>query len=669
MPLAVNRIPRMSPRWGQYDPFVYGGLFGPSRLPGYSGGAHYDAGDLSTLMIDSSNRVSLWADKSGNSATNCLVLNGVSGNDTSSPYIAAYDANNLDCDIDCTPAAFGATMTFMGMWNNTKWIWQINASRQPILAIDVGAGAVVYTSTVASSFAAFVRQQHRVTRNATTGAVTFYTRATSTDSWAVLDTVVGSTGTLRSVSSSIRVGSNAGTSQLFSGVVYTANYRTAIDGTPVYAVNFTTTAKLATSFTESSVNAATVTINTTGDTGARISGARDLYQGTVSKQPVLLRHTGDNYGYLNGVSGNSISTPDNASFAAATALDVRVWVAPSDVTTLGFRDLFSQYNSAGNKRCWSLANNNTSAKSITLFVSALGTDSNAATSSVDFPLVVGTGIGIRATWRASDQRTQFFYRSDLAGMSGSTGWTQVGANATMGGAVASLFDSDAAIIVGGKVDQTTNYPGRYQYADARVVIDGAPVVVFDASRYVSGTTLTASTGETWTVNGGATIVTRTCVYGDGSDDYMKSAAFSLSQPETVYFVGQQVSWTASDCFFDGGSNASLRLNQFNSSPTLEFYTGGGASAQTSALVVGATGVIACVGNSTNSTIRLNRGASSSASMSGTAANGFTLGSRGDGGATWANMTASEIAIYAAAHTTLQQDRFAIYAGRKWRITV
>ena len=52
--------------------------------------AWFDETDPSSMIMDSANRVSLISDKSGNSSTNVLCLNGVAGN-----YASIPDAANL----------------------------------------------------------------------------------------------------------------------------------------------------------------------------------------------------------------------------------------------------------------------------------------------------------------------------------------------------------------------------------------------------------------------------------------------------------------------------------------------------------------------------------------------------------------------------------------------
>ena len=59
----------------------------------------------------------------------------------------------------------------------------------------------------------------------------------------------------------------------------------------------------------------------------------------------------------------------------------------------------------------------------------------------------------------------------------------------------------------------------------------------------------------------------------GVSDFLKTAGFTLVQPETVYIVMNQVSWTSLDYVFDGNSVNTTRLIQRISSPKLSAHAG------------------------------------------------------------------------------------------------
>jgi len=64
---------------------------------------------------------------------------------------------------------------------------------------------------------------------------------------------------------------------------------------------------------------------------------------------------------------------------------------------------------------------------------------------------------------------------------------------------------------------------------------------------------------------------------DGVDNYLKCAAFTLVQPETVYLLGKQVTWTVSDHFFDGNAAGGGRVTQVTASPQINIDAGAGVA--------------------------------------------------------------------------------------------
>lgn len=676
-------------RWsaleGGYQSNDSNGLRLPSPTAYGNLAAWYDVSDYSSLVVDGSNRVSLIADKSGNSATNCLCLNGSANNGASSPDSAALDiTGDLDLRADINPTsvarlemliakrdAAAAANTSYGLFKNLagnlQFLW------------SSGAAVTVVTSTVtlaSAGLSALSRFQARVTFDVDNGAsgntVQFWYRTdgnlSSHTGWTQLgaNVVTAGVASIANTTASVFVGAQytGSASDNFSGIIYRAQIYNGIGGTLVFDANFATASKLATSFTESSSNAATVTINSSGDLGARISGERDLVQLTASKQPIYLPWSGTNYGWLNGVSGNYFSTPDSAALDITGDIDLRWYGAMDDWTPATPQGLIAKDNVATQRSYYFRIN---TGGDLILGWSTTGAAGGIITAtSTAKPAFADRAIGgVRATLDvdngAGGYTVTFFTSTD-----GST-WSQLG-NTVTGVGTTSIFAGTAILEVGsvgtGTLERMSGTTIRAQVLNG---INGTVVADFDPSRYTSGTTFTASTGETWTLNGGATIVNRTSVYFDGSDDYMKAAAFSLSQPETVYFTGQQVSWTSDDRLYDGGATNSMLLDQGTApSPTLRIFAGGGGPTS-AALALGTTGIVAGVFNGLSSTLRINRGTTATANAGTATPNGFTLGSSG-AGANCANQRTNEVAIYSAAHDTSVQDRVIQYAGRKWGVS-
>lgn len=270
--------------------------FNPYLLPDTA--ARYDFTRQSSLIYDGSNRTALAGDLSGNSNVNVLALNGVAGNYASAPHSAALDVSgDLDLRIDqaandYTPAAAQILMAKDGGAPNRSWIFRIDVGGG--LAVQVttdGSTLITKTSTVSTTLGDLSRRWLRVVVDVDNGAggwdVLFYTSPDG-QSWTQLGATVTTATpiTLFTGTGQLEIGSNNGGANRYSGLIYRAQIYSGIAGTLVFDANFSTFTKLAATGAESSANAATVTINSSGDTGARICGARDYCNMTVANQLV-----------------------------------------------------------------------------------------------------------------------------------------------------------------------------------------------------------------------------------------------------------------------------------------------------------------------------------------------------------------------------------------------
>ena len=159
---------------------------------------------------------------------------------------------------------------------------------------------------------------------------------------------------------------------------------------------------------------------------------------------------------------------------------------------------------------------------------------------------------------------------------------------------------------------------------------------------VAAWSVTPDNTSTYTIT-----ATRSSVYFDGAAHYMKCAAFTLNQPETVYLVAKQVTWTGSDALFDGNTGASVELVQFGSTPAMVLYAGSVAASNTNA-TVGAKCVIASVFNGASSSITVNTNAATTGDAGTASAGGFTLAANATPTG-YANIQAYEVLVYNVAH--------------------
>jgi hypothetical protein len=162
--------------------------------------------------------------------------------------------------------------------------------------------------------------------------------------------------------------------------------------------------------------------------------------GANTNEPLALAHSGTNYLYLPGVSGNYASIPDSAALDLTTEADIQVRIAFDDWTPAVLSRIIWKGNTAGTDHAYGFTLN--AAGTLNWRIGA--TAGVNATSSVATGLTDGSAAWIRVTWRASDGRTQFFTAADSATVPSS--WTQLGTDQTA--SLASLNNSTSALHIG-----------------------------------------------------------------------------------------------------------------------------------------------------------------------------------------------------------------------------
>lgn len=663
-------------RWGRQVPL------NPRRF-GSSLALWLDAKDVSTMLagdgsvITDGGAVALWADKSGNSGVNCLVLPGVAANYASVPDAAALDITG-DIELQAmfsknTAAGLSANVqVLVAKWNaataNRSYGLFLDATTGlPTLGISDDGSGVGKTIASSANITFPFNGWLKATWLASDGTVQFFTSTNGT-SWTQLGTdVTLNVGSIHSGSALVEMGTfSSGAAAGFNGNIFRAIIKDGIDGTTVLDIDFSqSTKKLANADTFVCATGQTVTLNSSGVTGARIAGERDLYQGTAANRPVYLGYSGTKYGYLNGVAGNYFSTPNSAAVSVTGANELRCSFVPPTMTPSGNVGLIAKWSSTGNQRSFGCSFTTTSA--LVYLRAADGATTETATSSATLASV---GFAenqlcyIKVTHDTATGAVKFYYSAD------GSSYTQLGTDKSV--TAGANYDGTGIVTVG-LLDPSPSqlFAGRIYRAQIYNGIDGTLVFDFNPATYTSGTTFadSSSNAATITLNGGATIVTRSGLYFDGSNDYLKTAAFSYAQPESVYFVGSQVAWVDGDTLYDGSSATSMRLLQATTTPRLKVNAGSSSVGDTDTLALNTAGVLFGRFDGASTGLRLNRNAIATGSGGTSAANGLTLMALADGSARFTNGTVSEIILRSAADATATQDRIALYAGRRWGIAV
>jgi hypothetical protein len=196
-------------------------------------------------------------------------LPGVSGNYASTPDASPLDITG-DIDLRAKIALVSWSSTpgisliskINGSNTNTAYEFRIQANGTFRLLLNAGTGNVTVVSSAATGFAANAVEWVRVTWKQSTGTTTFYTSTDGT-TWTQLGTTQTlSVPSIANVTTEVEIGSYANGTQVFGPITfYRAQIYNGIAGTLVFDANFATKPVGANTFTESSSNAATVTIN------------------------------------------------------------------------------------------------------------------------------------------------------------------------------------------------------------------------------------------------------------------------------------------------------------------------------------------------------------------------------------------------------------------------
>lgn len=146
---------------------------------------------------------------------------------------------------------------------------------------------------------------------------------------------------------------------------------------------------------------------------------------------------------------------------------------------------------------------------------------------------------------------------------------------------------------------------------------------------------------------------------DGVDDQMKvTGGFTLNQPETVYLLMKQVSWTLNETFTDGNTSAKMSIFQNTATPTIALFAGNTTGSNNN-LAVGTYAAVAAVFNGASSFLQVNNTAATTGNAGAANAGGFSIGCDATPGS-YANFQVKEVIVYSAAHDQATRDRVIAY---------
>lgn len=130
---------------------------------------------------------------------------------------------------------------------------------------------------------------------------------------------------------------------------------------------------------------------------------------------------------------------------------------------------------------------------------------------------------------------------------------------------------------------------------------------------------------------------------DGTNDYIKAAAFTLNQPITVLGIGRQRGWTTNDNPLDGNADFSMALFQATASPRMTMYAGSNGPSAATAWPIGKFSIVVPQYNGASSLFYIDGAAIGPTNVGAANAGGLTLGATGTGTSP-ANVEWSELIV-------------------------
>lgn len=152
----------------------------------------------------------------------------------------------------------------------------------------------------------------------------------------------------------------------------------------------------------------------------------------------------------------------------------------------------------------------------------------------------------------------------------------------------------------------------------------------------------------------------------GVQEFMKTAAFTFNQPEMIYIVFKQITWTSLDRFFDGEVAVSGTFYQVTSSPNVSVFAGTGATLNGS-FAINTFSIIRILINGASSKLIINNETPITGELGATNMEGFTLGSQGGGITRFSNIQVKEIILRKVADATQNETAIYNYLSKKYGI--
>lgn len=444
----------IAPYW-----FTAGGVFSPLDL---SPALWVDPSDASTVTISGSSGAYI-----GASGLNTVAATGNYAQAPASGVLNLANGADLDVIVKATKADWTTAPGSLGGFvvrddgAGRHWAFSMNSTGGLTFdAFNAAGTQFTYVSSVATGLAANATKWLRATLDTDNGSAGSDAKFYMSDdgvTWTQLGTTVTRSvvATWPSSTQPILVGAyRPALYPLGIGTIHRAIVKNGIGGTTVFDADFENATPFVSAFTESALGAPVYVVSSTATSATA------------------------NYGYIGPlglVLGGGVDyaiTPDAAANSVTGDIEIVVRCALANWLTLSGA-IFGKWNTTGGKSYILYTN---ASGALQLFLSSNGTANGSVTSSAAVPFANGEMGWVKATYRTSDRRVQFFTAADQSTEPGS--WTQLGTDQTH--AQTSIFDGTAALVVGANIDSAgqTYRAGTFARAIVRNGIGGT--TAFDA---------------------------------------------------------------------------------------------------------------------------------------------------------------------------------------------
>lgn len=154
---------------------------------------------------------------------------------------------------------------------------------------------------------------------------------------------------------------------------------------------------------------------------------------------------------------------------------------------------------------------------------------------------------------------------------------------------------------------------------------------------------------------------------DGISQFMKVSAFTFNQPEMIYIVFRQCTWSALDRVFDGDSDASGLFYQVGTTPELKIFAGTAGVPNNNNLSLNTFGIVRILFNGLSSKLIINQTTPTTGDAGSANMGGFTLATLGSASAQFGNIQVKEIILRKVADGATDETAIYNYLSKKYGI--